>query len=138
MQKKLVFFKKTIILLAGKGRTMSQMITIDLPAKVSTNTIYSGVHWQERKKLKDLFLWAFIGHRKALQPIKKGRLYFDFCFKRQPLDCSNCTYMAKMLEDCLTFYGIIKDDKPDIITGINITSRKGTSDTVTITLEEIQ
>ena len=35
-------------------------IELELPKKISTNKIYEGVHWTQRAKDKDLFLWAFL------------------------------------------------------------------------------
>ena len=118
---------------------MKQSVTIYLPFKVSTNKIYSqSENWQQRKKHKDLMLWAFLPHAnkfKGMQPVSKAKIRIDFTFARQPLDCSNCSYMAKMIEDCLTHFGIIPDDSYKIITEFTITSTKGKEDTATLTLE---
>ena len=115
---------------------MKQSVTIYLPFKVSTNSIYSQkVQWQKRAKHKELMLWAFYPVADQLKPVKGGTIRIDFTFARQPLDCSNCSYMAKMIEDCLTQFGIIPDDSYKIITEFTITSTKGKEDTATLTLE---
>lgn len=114
---------------------MKQSVMIYLPYKVSTNSIYSQkVKWQERKNHKDLMLWAFYPVAGQMKKIKKGKVKIDFIFAKQPLDCSNCSYMAKMIEDCLTYYGIIPDDSYKIITEFTITSTKGKEDLAFLTL----
>jgi hypothetical protein len=115
---------------------MKQSVTIYLPFKVSTNSIYSqSEKWQQRKKHKDLMLWAFMPVHNQLKPVSKAKIRIDFEFARQPLDCSNCSYMAKMIEDCLTYFGIIPDDSPKYITEMTIRSAKGKEDLAILTLE---
>lgn len=114
---------------------MQQSVTIYLPFKVSTNAIYSqSEKWRQRSKHKDLMLWAFMPVVKGLKRVRGGKLRIDFTFARQPLDCSNCSYMGKMIEDCLTYFYIIPDDSYKIITEVTYTSTKGAEDTATITL----
>lgn len=115
---------------------MKQSVTVYLPFKVSTNEIYSQkVKWQKRKHHKDLMQWAFMPVADQLKPVKGGKIRIDFTFAKNPLDCSNCSYMAKMLEDCLTAFGIIPDDNFKIITEFTITSTKGREDMAVLTLE---
>lgn len=114
---------------------MKQSVTIYLPFKVSANKLYSQQErWQDRKKHKDLMLWAFYPVVGQMQPVKCGKIRIDFTFKNKPLDCSNCFYLAKLAEDCLTYYGIIPDDSYKIITEFTITSTKGKEDIAVLTL----
>lgn len=114
---------------------MKQRVAFYLPFKVSTNAIYAGIHWTQRKEHKDQMLWAFLPVVKHLNKVNRCKIRIDFEFARQPLDCSNCSYLAKMIEDCLTHYGIIPDDSPKYITEITISSRKGRDKVATLTLE---
>ena len=105
-----------------------------LPEKISTNAIYAGIHWNTRHKQSLLYHRALLPHRtkridKEAYPVD---LHFIFTFKKQPLDCSNCTYMVKLLEDGLIEHGIIKDDKPNYVGSITIFSSKGAEDSVEI------
>ena len=106
-----------------------------LPKKISTNKIYEGVHWSQRAKDKDLFLWSFLAIAKDIPVVDSCDLEFNFEFKSRPLDCDNCSYMAKLLQDCLRHYGKIKDDTPDIVKSIKITSCKGKEDKVKILID---
>lgn len=114
---------------------MIQSVTIPLPYKVSTNAIYTGVHWRVRAKYKDMMRWTLITCISRLKPVKSCKLRFEFSFKQKPLDCSNCSFMAKMIEDCLVEHKIIKNDSPQYVTKIALTSAKG-KDEVTLFLEE--
>lgn len=113
-----------------------QTIKFDLPFKVSTNEIYSGCHWTKRKQHKDIMLWAFLGVKSQLKPVDKCTIKFEFYFKSRPLDNTNCSYLAKLMEDCLVHYKILKDDNYKIVEEITISSRKGDKDQVLITLTE--
>lgn len=111
---------------------VQQIIEIPLPQKLSTNNIYSGVHWYVRQKHKDLFLWSFLSVASKIKQVESCSLEFEFTFKNKPLDCDNCSYMAKLLIDCLRHYRKIKDDTPQYVKSIKITSIKGESDKVKI------
>ena len=65
----------------------------------------------------------------------KCNLEFEFQFRSKPLDCDNCSYMVKLLIDCLRHYGKIKDDTLDYVESIKITSRKGVVDKVKIIVD---
>lgn len=106
-------------------------ITLPLPQKVSTNTIYAGVHWAKRKEMADLFQMALLPFRRKPAPTP-CELFFSFTFKKAPLDCSNCAYMVKMLEDGMVMNEILPDDSTQYVKRIHIISEKGTSDSVTI------
>lgn len=114
---------------------MIQSVTIPLPYKLSTNDIYAGIHWSVRAKYKDMMRWTLITSIAKIKPVEQCVLKFAFFFKNKPLDCSNCTFMAKMIEDCLVEHKILKDDSPKYVTGIYITSKKGKENEVILTLE---
>ena len=114
---------------------VKQVVDFILPEKLSTNNIYAGVHWSVRKKHKDLFIWGFIEIASKIKPVDKCDLEFEFEFKSKPLDCDNCSYMVKLLIDCLRHYGKIKDDTLDYVGSIKITSRKGVVDKVKIIVD---
>ena len=100
----------------------------DLP-KVSTNEIYAGKHWRARQKLKESYLWLTCSEIKKLQPvIGKVDLDFTFYFKSRPIDSSNTAYMAKLIEDCLVHYGILKNDDVKFVGKISLESKKSDQD----------
>lgn len=92
--------------------------------KISTNEIYSGKHWRTRNKHKQDYLWL-TSHFKELDKIDyKVDIRIDFYFRAYPLDSSNCSYMAKMLEDCLVHYGILTDDTIKYVEDFTVRSHK--------------
>ena len=103
-----------------------------LPKKISTNAIYSGVHWTTRAKHKDMFVWAFIEVASKIPQMNTCDIEFNYEFKSRLLDVDNCVYMSKLITDCLRHYRKIKDDTPDIVKSIKITSCKGKEDKVLI------
>lgn len=105
-----------------------------LPKKISTNAIYSGVHWTTRAKHKDMFVWAFIEVASKIPQMNSCDIEFNYEFKSRPLDCDNCVYMVKLIIDCLRHYRKIKDDTPDIVKSIKISSKKGVEDKVVISI----
>jgi hypothetical protein len=95
--------------------------------KISTNKIYSGMHFRQRKKLKDSFFsyYKIMLMKHRVKPINTTiKLEFIFSFKTRLLDSSNCSYMAKMFEDTLVTTGILKDDSPKYIRSVEYCSRK--------------
>ena len=96
--------------------------------KVSSNKIYSGCHWRTRARLKEDYL-LLTNPFKKLAPIKdKVDLEFSFFFKRNALDSSNCSYMGKMLEDCLVTHGVLKNDTIKEVGKVSYSSEKGEKD----------
>ena len=90
-----------------------------LPEKISTNEIYAGVHWNIRSKHKNNWR-SVLCHwfKKIPQPEVPFILEIEFHLKRL-IDCDNCGYMSKLIIDCLVHSGIIADDNPKVIKGIN-------------------
>lgn len=90
---------------------MIKTIEVDNIIKISTNKIYAGIHFRVRVKHKKDYLWLTKTMFKKLEPItEKVDLKFTFHFTKSPLDSSNCSYMGKLLEDCLVTYGVLKND----------------------------
>lgn len=116
---------------------MQQSSIIKLPIKVSANDIYAGQHWAKRAKIKDMFLWALLGLKSQLKPVSACKLVFNFKFKTHPLDSSNCSYMAKMIEDCLVHYKILKNDNFKVVRGVELTSDTGDEDVVELIIKEV-
>lgn len=106
---------------------MKIVILKDLP-KVSLNQFYAGIHWTKRKAHKDAYklLIASQTKEKFTEPCK---VLYQFTFKNNPLDCSNCIGMVKMIEDRL-----FPNDSYKIVKSIAIFSEKGKSDSVKITV----
>ena len=101
--------------------------------KISTNKIYAGMHWTKRKKHKDECLWIVKSQFKGqLTKDKQYNVEYTFGFKTKPLDASNCSYMAKIVEDI-----IFEDDKYNIILSVKYSSVKSTKDNLTIKIQEI-
>lgn len=115
-----------------KDAKKSYEVEFLLPKKISTNAIYSGVHWTTRAKHKDMFVWSFIEVASKIPVFNSCDIEFNYEFKSRPLDCDNCVYMSKLIIDCLRHYNKIKDDTPDIVKSIKITSCKGNDDKVCI------
>lgn len=96
------------------------MITYRIPLrglKFSTNKIYAGIHWTERKRIKDSILSVAGGF---CRPIQKPESYpvqirYRFFFATRPLDTLNTAAMAKMFEDAFRTLGIIEEDTPEFV-----------------------
>lgn len=102
--------------------------------KISLNQWYAGIHWSQRKAIKDKFAFVIRSQFKArFSKKKRYEVHYDFGFKKNPLDAMNCVAMAKMIEDV-----IFEDDKWDIIESVTIKSRKCSSESVKITIFEKQ
>jgi len=111
---------------------MIKIILKDLP-KLSLNQIYAGKHWTKRNKDKQNY--QLIIQNQFKEVFSKDKVYsvkYDFYFKRNALDVSNTVYMLKMIEDVL-----FEDDTYKIIPKLEITSTKGKSDFVEITIIEL-
>ena len=107
-------------------------IEIPIPKKVSTNV---GIrqHWRKRKEQVDLYNNYLLPeknkHKLKDFPVE---ITYIFRFKKKWLDCSNCTYMAKLIEDALIGIGLLPDDNPEYVAGQHIYSTKGDEDMVEI------
>jgi len=84
-------------------------IIFNIPKKLSSNDIYSGVHYRTRNGHKNLY-------RKVLftAPIVTDYpvdIHYIFYLQRR-LDSTNLGYMAKLIEDCIVEKGVLIDDSP--------------------------
>jgi len=102
--------------------------------KVSLNKWYSGIHWSERKRIKDNYYLTIKSQFKHV--FKKSNKYevdYQFYFKSNPLDASNaCGGMVKLIEDI-----IFEDDKWDIIIKITVSSQKSKEEYLKIIVTEL-
>lgn len=85
-------------------------IKIDNLIKVSTNSIYSSKSWHTRQKFKKQYLLLTNGFKDLEFISDRVDIHIDFYFKGRALDSSNCSYMLKLIEDCLVHHGVLKDD----------------------------
>lgn len=101
----------------------SQVIKFHLPLKISTNKIYAGIHWTERKRHKDLFRRVIFVAKPVLEyPVK---CHYHFEISGRLLDISNLSYLVKLQEDSLVHKGILKGDSPKYVDEVRITQSKG-------------
>lgn len=109
-----------------------EIILRGLP-KHSLNEIYAGKHWSKRKRIKDSYKLIIRSQfKKWLPKDEKYRVYYEFYFKRSPLDVSNTVYMLKLIEDV-----IFEDDSYKIVKELNIKSDKAKEDFVKIKIVKI-
>lgn len=102
--------------------------------KISTNAIYSGTHWDRRRDFKDCFLVLIKKCRLNFRIAKPCDINFEFFFKGKLLDCSNCSFMGKMIEDALVKVGVLLYDSPGWVTSVKYSSKKGKEDSVRVTI----
>ncbi len=89
------------------------MITLkyNLPIKVSTNSIYSWIHFSQRKRIADMFHEITREDCKEFKQLQeKVDILFQFFFQTRYLDSSNCSFIWKCIEDGLVKNGLLKDD----------------------------
>lgn len=101
--------------------------------KVSTNTIYAGCHWRKRQLISNYYHSIVIPDCKNLEQIKeKVNLKFVFTFRWRTLDSSNCTFMAKCIEDGLRKWWLLIDDSIKYVWEFSCESQKGAENKVNI------
>lgn len=109
-------------------------ITLKGLSKISLNILYSGIHWSKRVKIKNDYYWLIKSQFKGVFSKKhKYHVDYEFVYKTKPLDAMNCAISAKMIEDV-----IFEDDRWDIIQKITVSSRKGETDFVKITVKILE
>lgn len=59
-------------------------------------------------------------------------LTFEFNFKRNALDTSNCSYMMKLIEDALVYNKILKGDSPKHVGWVSFRSVKESEDLISL------
>ena len=109
-----------------------QEIIFFLPEKITTNKIYSGIHWTKRKKHKDAYRNSIF----VSQPVKTFPvdIVYDFYFTKNALDTTNTSYMAKLIEDCLVKKGVLPDDCIKYVSSSKLYSQKGTDNVCIISI----
>ena len=113
----------------------SHNLRINLPYKVSTNSIYSGKHWRTRAKHKEEMLEVFKDIE--TQPFENQvDINMDFYLKGRTLDSSNCSYMFKIIEDCLVKCGYLIDDTSKYVRRVSMESHKADYNYVEIEFTE--
>jgi hypothetical protein len=101
------------------------MVFTGLP-KISLNEWYAGKHWSKRVAIKNAYKLIIRSKYKGLITFPSDVEYW-FEFKSNPLDCSNCIAMVKMIEDI-----IFEKDSPKFVRSVKVRSKKGTQDKVNI------
>lgn len=105
--------------------------------KLSTNIIYAGKHWRTRAKHKESYLLLCNIFKNYNFIEDKIDLHIDFYFKGRALDSSNCSYMGKLIEDCLVHYKVIKDDTIKYVSCFSVRSHnKSKEDYAIIQIKE--
>ena len=109
-------------------------MVFDMPLKISCNIIYAGVHYRYRMKHKALYRWEVLRACKSqnIQTISDYpvTLSFRFGFSKNALDSSNCSYMAKLIEDGLVQNEILKNDDIKFVKRIILESYKSEKDEI--------
>ena len=104
-------------------------VEFDMVLKISTNKIYSGVHYRTRIKHKKMYQWEVLRvcKKEKIKPINNYPviLKFTFYFDKNLLDSSNCSYMAKLIEDALVHEGVFINDTPQYISRVSTQSKRG-------------
>lgn len=113
------------------------LFKIPIIEKVSANKIYAGIHWGNRKALAEKYHRAVSRAVVELPPLEHPvHLTFIFNFAKKALDCSNCFYMAKLVEDGLIRAQVLQDDNTRYVKSIKIISRKDKREQIRTLIEE--
>ncbi len=103
----------------------------------TTNKIFSGIHYRVRHKIKNDYLWWFKTiELPKVKDLKDVNLHFTFTFGKgsRLYDCDNCSFMGKMITDCLVSKGIFKDDTSKYINSVTYKSVKGEKNHIKLTI----
>ena len=101
-------------------------ITFEKLPKWSTNQMYAGGAYYSRKAIKDKYKKAVKEQFNKIIRFKCICVY-EFFFSSRALDSSNCSGMAKMIEDC-----ILPSDSYRMVGGVYFSSSKGDYDHVIV------
>lgn len=112
--------------------TLEYTVNIEMIRKVSTNSIYSGVHWSKRREIANLYHTLVLTLKKKLPKIQKFPVILHFIceFEGRVLDSFNCVYMCKCIEDGLVRAGMLPDDSPKYVKYAYCEPRKGEKDLI--------
>ena len=101
-------------------------IIFNIPKRISTNDICSGVHWTKRNKHKELYRSVpFVASPVTKYPVT---CHYHFKFTGRTMDLTNFTYMVKLIEDALVKKGVLKDDSQKYVAGFSVSAEKANSD----------
>lgn len=111
-------------------------IEFDMRLKVSTNKIYSGIHYRTRKYHKEVYM-VEVG--RVLKKVDLPEIHhypvilkFTCYYKSRMFDSSNGSYMAKMIEDLMVKNGVFKDDSPKYVSETRCLAKKGDKDKIVL------
>jgi len=105
-------------------------IDLPLPVKISTNVALRK-HWAKRNEIVREFHKAMLQY-KGIKVYTPALLSFTFTFKGKVLDWTNCSFMAKSLEDGMVNARMLPNDTPDYVFAGIIKAKKGDRDSVRI------
>ncbi len=109
---------------------------IPLPRKISSNSIYGGMHWSKRKKIADEFhnVVFYTVKNERVEKIKEYpvHVYYLFTLKGRRMDVLNTSFLAKLLEDGLVRSGILKDDSQEYVKMVTLRCEKGNENCVDV------
>lgn len=90
----------------------------------STNSIYAGKHFRERKKDKETIADYFsLSAARKLKPFDRpvNLQFYPVLGKGvRAFDTTNYSYVAKMIEDCMVKYGVLQDDNNKFVKSATI------------------
>ena len=110
---------------------------IDSKFKVSTNTIYSGCHWRKRQLIAEYYHYLVLNDCKQLKQVDhRVNIEFIFYWKWRTLDSSNCTFIAKCIEDWLRKWWLLKDDSINYVWKFSCESKKWIENKVEIIIKQ--
>ena len=82
--------------------------------QITTNKVWSGIHWAERSRLKDECRESFSGSQLSDINLFSSPVCLSFTplvpLGKRMFDTSNYSCMIKMIEDCLVEGGVFEDD----------------------------
>jgi len=108
---------------------MVKVLLFGLP-KISLNKWYAGSHWSSRTKIKNTYKILVKSQFNKVFPKDKYLVTYEFTFKNNPLDATNCVAMVKIIEDI-----IFENDSYNHIEIGGIKSSKGEKDIVKIIIK---
>ena len=94
--------------------------------KLSMNKLYAQYHWSIRSEHKTSYHQLISSQHKYAYGYP-CHVEYDYVFEGRALDVSNCSYMTKLIEDCL-----FPNDGIKIVKSIKMTSSRGPEEHVKI------
>lgn len=122
---------------------MKTKYEFELLGRFSNNKLYGGLHWSTRAKVAREWheFYFYLAKEQGAKLIEHYpvSVTYEFHFRNQPMDSSNCVGMVKLIEDALK--GVLwTDDDPRHINKLTIVVapelQKGFKEKVVIKIEE--